>query len=91
MQALRDILPALAGDEAQAVPGELAAALAWLAAAGPDLASRVRACSLRDGVLSLGGADAATRAQIESVAPELLAALRRTPAGRHCQRLRFYP
>lgn len=86
MQSARDILSSLAADSARFLPRDLAAALAWQAAAGPDLSARARATGMRGGVLWLQCDDAATRALILSIEPELLRALRP-----HCHRLRFQP
>lgn len=86
---MRDILPALPQSR-EAMPPALAAALAWKLAAGPDLAARAEVRECREGVLRLHAADAATRAQIEAVLPELLRALNRIlPAG--CRRITFLP
>ncbi|MGH9413328.1 MAG: DciA family protein [Terriglobales bacterium] len=100
MESVRDILPALMRQggnrpEGEALPAAAAGALAWKLAAGEELASRARFADWRAGVLLLQEADAATRAQIESVAPELLRALNRMlPGGKRmqaCRRIAFLP
>lgn len=91
---MRDILPALPRSRESMTPG-LAAALAWKLAAGPELASRAEVRECRAGVLLLHAADAAARAQIEAVTPELVRALKRMlPAdgpGPACRRIQFVP
>jgi hypothetical protein len=87
MKALRDIL----GETVARTPDPaLAAPLAWMLAAGPELAPRAHCQGLAGGALRLRPVDGAARAQIASVEKELVAALRRT-LGPECVRVEFLP
>ena len=87
MRAMRDILAETA---ARTGNPALAAPLAWMLAAGPELAQRARCQGLVAGALRLAPVDGAARAQIASVEKELVAALRRT-LGPECVRIEFLP
>ncbi len=88
MQCLREILPVLASGGGETLPPELAAALAWQAAAGAELAARAVCTGCGGGALWLRAEDAAAQAHIASITPELL---RRLPGSLGVRRLEFLP